>query len=422
MKFTPQRVAKAVVKDVEKVERKEDTGSYKPPNFFDDILGLAEPLLKPVSNIIKGMEGYGDYSEMPTTIHNNTIMGVNDSPEVASVPEMHSRKGAFRFSHREYIGDIPMTADFKINTFELDPTYAPTFPWLSTAAPTFQEWKLLGCVFEFVSLSANAISGTNAGMGSVSMSTRYDILQLPPKNKAEILNMEDAVSGKPTENMLLPIECDPEQTPMQPLFVHLPNIRTDQKWYSFGHVDVATSGASSNYPAAGELWITYDIMFLKPRLPTGGAPFSHATLSPWSDASSGILTTVAQPNSFDFGENLFGLSLSTDGSQLIFPGNLRAGEYFVYITAPFLGPGELCEPPTLTSSSPSLTLSDAFVSDSVPIVASNEGAGNGYVTAFSVSYDGSLDLSDSCYLSFSAYALPIAIAATGDLYVFYGGS
>lgn len=416
-------MAKAIINDVAKVERKEESGSYKPPkptNFFDDILGMAEPLIKPISKVAE-IIGAGDYAELPTSVHNNTIMGINDSPEVASVPEMHSRKGAFRFTHREYIGDIPMTVAFKVNTFELDPTYAPTFPWLSTTAPTFQEWKLLGCVFEFVSLSANAISGTNAGMGSVSMSTRYDLLQLPPTSKAEILNMEDAVSGKPTEDMMLPIECDPEQTPTQPLYVKLPYIRTDQKWYMFGHVDVATSGASADYPAAGELWVTYDILFLKPRLPTGGAHYSHATIAYWSDASSGILNTVTQPNTFDVDENLFGLSISADGSQLIFPGTLIAGDYFVYLTAPFLGSGELCEPPTLTPSSASLTLHDAYVQDSVPIVGSNEGAGNGYVVAFSVHYDGSLNISDFAHITFTSYALPITIGQAGDLYVFYGG-
>jgi hypothetical protein len=225
---------------------------------------MAEGLL---SSII----GAGDYTELdsPFPIQNNTIMGVQ-TPLAAQIPTMESvKRSSCRFGHREYVRDIAMTTVFTINAFVIDPSNGILFPWLQTIAYQWQEWKLLGMVFEFRSLSANAVSAVAAGMGSVTMAVQYDVYADSPTGKMEMANWDFAVSCKPSESMFAPVECDPAVTPAAPLYMKDPTSISqgpDKHWYQFGTMYVATVGAPTPYPSCGELWVTYDVMFIKPRI------------------------------------------------------------------------------------------------------------------------------------------------------------
>jgi hypothetical protein len=177
---------------------------------------------------------------------------------------MHNDKGVTTIKHREYITDINMTTAYTLTSFDISPTNATLLPWLVRVAAAYQEYKILGMVFEFRSLSANAISGTSAGMGSVTAAMTYDVYQTPPISKAELSNSLFAVSCKPSESMLIPVECEPHQTIAEPLYIRHGNEGLDKHFYDFGRLDIVTLGAPNNYPSCGELWVTYDIMLLKP--------------------------------------------------------------------------------------------------------------------------------------------------------------
>lgn len=289
--------------------------------------GAADALLKP---IIGDFEGYGDYKLSSGQLESNTVMGIV-SPEAAQVPTMHRDKGATRITHREYIGDMSMTTAFSLKSFTISPASADTFPWLSTIAPSFQEYQIMGCVFEFKSLSANAVSGTNAGMGSITAAVNYDVYSTPPQSKTQIANALFAVSCKPSEDMMCPLECEPAENVSKVLHIDQGQPGLERHFYDFARLDVVTQGSSGDYPGACEIWATYDIMLIKPVVAgvRSGAFHMQITGSP-AGAIVPLATSYAQPVF-----NNLGLTVNGPGTQLIFPPSLPPGWY--EIRASWLG-------------------------------------------------------------------------------------
>lgn len=201
--------------------------------------------------------------------------------------------GAIRVSHREYIGQIAGKATGEIPNwnsyqFVLNPGDGRTFPWLAPIAAAFTQWKLLGSCFEFQSTCGNAVSSTNSSLGTVSMMTQYDVLQPPSLSKQYILNHFWAGNAKPSENQLHCVECEPNVTPLAPLYIRTPTLGTattskywsdasgaagqrvvfqenyDPRLYDHGRVEIFVTGQQANF-VVGDLWHTYDLLLLKPR-------------------------------------------------------------------------------------------------------------------------------------------------------------
>lgn len=239
------------------------------------------------SHLLSSIAGFGDYTEVepPYAIESNTLMG-RVTPEAAQIPSMHEDGTRVRISHREYITDLTMTPELEIVSRLISPTNVLMFPWLAPIAAAFQQWRPMGLVYELRSLSANAISGTVAGMGSIVAAVRYDVYSNQPSSKSEIANSMYAVSCKPSENMMIPVECAPDQTQPGPLKVLAPGlVPPNMQDYAMGYLDIATVGAPNTYTGAAEIWATYDIVFFKPRVSSvsdGGLCFALDLLTPTS--------------------------------------------------------------------------------------------------------------------------------------------
>jgi hypothetical protein len=223
--------------------------------------------------------GWGDYEAVPPVnyeVASNTTVGMQ-TPMASQIPMMHTEDGSTRIKKREYIGDIPMTPGFARIIFTLNPTSPQTFPWLSTIAANYEQYKFLGVSFGFRSLTANALGSTgNPALGSITLATQYDVYDTPITTKVQANNALFSTSCKPSESMLHPIECDPEQTPSQPLYTGIneasgptgpfPDLRL--KHMAFTSV-ITQGGPPEGTYLCGELWITYDIMLYKPMIKTG---------------------------------------------------------------------------------------------------------------------------------------------------------
>jgi len=276
------------------------------------------------SNVLGTIVGMGDYSEVdpPYDIDSNSLMG-RMTPEARQVPMMHSDGTRVRIQHREYLGDIAMTQDFSLTSIRIDPTNPMSFPWLSSQVG-YQQYRFLGLIYEIKSLSANAISGTVAGMGSITASVRYDAYSEAPTSKSEIANSLFSVSCKPSEHMMIPVECDPSQTLPGPLKVlQVGQQPPDLQFYVTGILDIATQGAPNYYTGAAELWVTYDIVFFKPRL-TG---ITDGGLVYAMDLSNPLPAQPFAPNSGRSQPyiNSLGAELSPMGDVIVLPYTLPAG-------------------------------------------------------------------------------------------------
>jgi len=192
-------------------------------------------------------------------------------------PKMSMGRNGVVVEHREYIQDITSSVPFIPENFPLNPGLQQTFPWLSQIADNFEEWVPEGILFEYKTTSSNTVVNTtnsNPGLGTVIIATQYNSLNNQFGNKQQMENYQDAVSVDPSRSVIHPIECAKPQTPVQPMYVRTGNLDqtkgpNDLRFYDLGVTTVATVGQQTNNFVIGELWITYRIRFLKPRLQTG---------------------------------------------------------------------------------------------------------------------------------------------------------
>lgn len=216
--------------------------------------------------MFKALTGFGDYQLKDCTL----CKGGMSPPQIINT----MNNGGFIIRHREYLGDISATTAFTLQQYPINPGQAKTFPWLSQVAPSFEEYRFRGLVFEFKSLSSDAVlsSATSSALGSVILSTQYDALDDPFINKTEMENYIYASSGKPSVDILHPIECKKSQTVGQgQLFVRPGSVPAggDIRLYDMGTFNLATIGMQAASGVAGELWATYEVELYKSKFSSG---------------------------------------------------------------------------------------------------------------------------------------------------------
>jgi len=210
------------------------------------------------------ISGFGDYK-----IAGNTLMtGGLDPPTVVN----SVNNGGVIVRHREYLMDINATTAFTIQTLPLNTGLLETFPWLSAIATHFEQYKFQGLLFEFKSLSSDAVlsSATSSALGSVVMATQYNALNPPFPDKFTMENYEFANSAKPSLSFIHPVECARKDTPLTELYVRggAPAPGSDLRLYDLGNFHIATVGMQAASGVCGELWCTYEVELMKPKIET----------------------------------------------------------------------------------------------------------------------------------------------------------
>lgn len=230
---------------------------------------------------IKSLFGFGDYSEeqqenVIEAVEENSLLKPETSTAVPLLNSIDLKDGHVRIKHREFITDVTTQTTWATVGVRINPTNSAAFPWIAGMAGNFQQWIPHGIVYEFVSTSGSAV-GANTALGSVSMATVYDAQNTDPfANKMELLNTVNAVSTKPSCNLLHGVECDPSETVQRVLFtskkVGAAPGDNGPSWYILGVFNIATVGSQVPLPGfiCGELWVTYDISLLKPKVETVG--------------------------------------------------------------------------------------------------------------------------------------------------------
>jgi len=180
--------------------------------------------------------------------------------------------GGMIVSHREYIGDINSNVAFTPQTFALNPGLGQLFPWLSSLAQNFEEYEFRGVVLEYKSMSSDLnTASTTSNLGTVVMCTQYNPLDTVFPDKRTMENYQFACSGKPSEHIIHPIECKRGQNVDTHLYIRTGNALgndADLRLYDLGNFTIATQGMPSAFSGSsiGELWISYEVEFFKPKL------------------------------------------------------------------------------------------------------------------------------------------------------------
>lgn len=215
-------------------------------------------------NAISRIFGLGAY-----TVEENTLWPQAKNFSSRQVPHMQSNNESIVFRHREYLCDVNSSETFESVVYDLNPGLPSTFPYLKNIARAFQEYKFRGLVFEFKSTSASALNSINTALGTIMLATQYRADAAPFTNKQQMLNEMWAVDGKPCEDILLPVECSPDMTPIPIQYIRDGALSTgqDKALYDLGKVTVASVGSQAT-AVVGELWVSYEVELLKPQLST----------------------------------------------------------------------------------------------------------------------------------------------------------
>lgn len=185
---------------------------------------------------------------------------------------MNSSRGVI-IRHREYVGDIAPSVNFQNLTFVINPGNQATFPWLSTIATSFEQYRIRGMIFEFLSTSAEAVlsTGANTSLGTVILATEYNALQTGFTSKSQMLNHENAVQVKASNSVIHVIETSKYQSPITNLYVRDVNdfnaVNADPRLFDMGIFQLATQGMQGTEGNIGGLWVSYEIELLKPQVP-----------------------------------------------------------------------------------------------------------------------------------------------------------
>jgi hypothetical protein len=209
--------------------------------------------------------GSGDYTLAGSSPAYNVI--ANGS----QIPKFDTTRQTNVVCHREYLGDFTGTSAFSNNSFPLNPGIQKTFPWLSTVASSYQEYKFHGLIFEFRSLITDFV--TSGAPGVVIMSTNYNADAPLYLSKQQMENAEFAVATKPTINLMHGVECADKQTILAQRYVRQGDVPQGQdlRLYDTGTFQFATAGNPTQL--LGELWVSYCVEFFKPIQATvTGAP------------------------------------------------------------------------------------------------------------------------------------------------------
>jgi hypothetical protein len=278
-------------------------------------------------HVLGQIAGSGAYTlNRPWTVESNSL----EYP-TQQVPTVHSDGLGIDIVHREYFADLGITTDFHADVYPIDPTNAELFAWLGPWAPNFQEYEIMGMIVEFRSTAANAVSGGSAGMGTVTLGIQYDPYEEPPLSKVDINNLLHAVSGKPSVDLIAPVECKRKATSLPVLRIKTGSIAgEDKRFFQFGNLVVATAGAPTPYAGAGELWVSYHIRLRKPRVNRGD---EHVGFHYYGTPTGGGTVTAPLANGSFYGNTAY--AECDDVTRFTFPTWLPQGTYVMMCMAAF---------------------------------------------------------------------------------------
>lgn len=230
--------------------------------------------------LLSSLWGSGDYS-----VKTNSL--ILDGKPVEGV-----RADSVTIRNTEYLGAVTVAAGgtFAPTGYIINPGSAATFPWLSTLARCYEEWKPNGILFRFKTTASTNSTSTN--LGSIAMATEYDVYDSAPGTKVEMLQMFASTTSSVSQDLVFGVECDPRYNPRGIYFILPPDgtMQGSNRDYLLGTTYVVANEASTA-GIVGELWIDYDITFSKAQAPTTNV-LANDQADRWYNETAGCVSNT----------------------------------------------------------------------------------------------------------------------------------
>lgn len=246
-----------------------------------------------------GIRGRGDYGYDGS----QSIMN-----PATSTPRIHNETGNITLKRSEYLGDVisgPLSgsySSFNNETYYVNPgldlAQGGSSSWLAPIGASFQQYRYTQLVYEYRSTSGNAVSSTNAALGTVIMCAQYDASKPSFPNKQQMMDSQFAESCAPSCSKMFPIECKPSDAAHK-----LWDIRTgaltssqSQNTYDFVNFQIATQGCQAASVNLGELWVHYTVVLEKTTTNNVGTIMQQANYTFTSNITGqGTAPTASSP-------------------------------------------------------------------------------------------------------------------------------
>lgn len=226
------------------------------------------------------MFGCGDYVVNDMPVANSLIKGPQSRN---AYPTFGNNGQSTRIQHREFLFDLSQGATagvFTNTTLPINPGLIASFPYLAPIAANFEEYRINGLVFEFISTTSPYLAG--GAMGSVIMSMQYNPLTPAFTSKVQMENSDFAISARPDQTMIYGVECALNTQNMYLVRMGLPTAPLTST--DLGLMQFAVQSPIAANTVIGEIWVSYDIELMRPKAQTWAPGYAHL---------SGALTAAA---------------------------------------------------------------------------------------------------------------------------------
>lgn len=184
-----------------------------------------------------------------------------------------NEEGTVTITRREFIDTIDIASTDKSAAYQINPGFS-MFPWLSSVAKAWQQYRILGLAFEYVPTSGYAVSSESAALGQVVMAFKYNVLEnvagWPRANLRAMLNQNGSVSMSPAAPGTCYLECKDHMVNQPCKYIYNEQVPTNpfsQQNYEAATLLIFTSGAQADAAfQCGQIWVTYQIQLFQPRV------------------------------------------------------------------------------------------------------------------------------------------------------------
>lgn len=231
-----------------------------------------------------------------------------------------SRSGndSCRIVHRELLSNVSGSSAYTVGlSFPLNPGLAVSFPWLSTQAQSWEQYRFNKLRFCYYTRTASTTPG------SVMLIPDYDAADAAPATEQIASSYGEVVEDSPWKDLCCNLRPDRMHSMGPKKFVRsLPlTANLDIKTYDVGSLFVATTDGTA--VPWGKIWVEYDITLFVPQLQPLGEQVSLTQHSIFSSSTSAAIFGGTQTN------------LPGSASFATFSANVisfrRAGRYLVTV-------------------------------------------------------------------------------------------
>jgi len=174
------------------------------------------------------------------------------------------------FTNREFIMDIGASNIFTNLSIVINVGNSTLFPLLSQIALNFDQYEFYGLQFHYRSVTADNVLSSATQLGTVMFAVNYNANALPFTTKQQFMEYDNAVSGKISQDVRLNCDVSKRNSADTVLYTGngIPPFGEDNKTFNIGTLNIGING-SSNIGEIGELWVSYSVRLMKPKLYTG---------------------------------------------------------------------------------------------------------------------------------------------------------